>query len=88
MTWGTYAIIPLAAGGTADYPVDTLTGLSVTATLGELSFTDLYPTDNSLIYGRPTNYTMTFNTNHDIKTDYNIKLTFPADYYIKENLAC
>ena len=88
MTWATFAVLPVAAGGTAPYAVDTLGGLSVQSPLGELTFTDLYPTDNNFIYGRPTNYTLTFNTNHDIKTDYNIKLTFPDDYYIKENLAC
>lgn len=70
------------------YPVDVLPGLSVTATLGELTVTKIYPTDNDFIYGRPTNYTFEFNANHDIKTDYDIKITFPDDYYIKENLSC
>jgi len=86
--WSSFAVVPLAAGGTGDFPIDELKGLTVTATLGELTVTDIYPTDNNFIYGRPTNYTIAFYANHDILTDYDIKITFPEEYYIKENRAC
>jgi len=57
--WASYALISSVA-----YPIDTLSGLTITASLGELTVTDFYPTDNNFIYGRPTNYTLEFNANH------------------------
>ena len=46
------------------------------------------PTDNFFIYGIPSNYTFELGTNHDLAKEYELVITFPSDFYVRENYAC
>jgi hypothetical protein len=46
MTWSSYAVLD-----SVDYIIDTVGGLSIEVTLGELNIHDIFPTDgNTMIY--------------------------------------
>lgn len=48
----------------------------------------LQPTDDNRIYAIPTNYTITAYCDHNIPTDYSLKLVFPSDYHVITTNRC
>jgi hypothetical protein len=68
MTWTSYAVLD----GGVEYLIDTVGGLYIEVTLGELTVQEFYPTDSYRIYDMPTSYTVVFNAAHNIEPGYKI----------------
>ena len=82
-TFTSYAVI-----SSVSYAIDNLTPLSITASLGVCTITSAVPSDgNSSIYATPTSYSITMKCDSKITSQYELTLTWPAEFLIK-NGAC
>jgi hypothetical protein len=72
-----------------DYMIDRISSMYIKAEQGECTITEMYPTDdNYMIYGVPESWTFTMSCEHDMSTDYGIRMTFPSDFYVIETSSC
>ena len=79
-TWQSYAEI-----SSVSYPIDLLTPLAVTASIGTCTIASAVPTDsNSSLYHTPTTYSVTIKCDSKITNAYELTLTWPAEFYIKD----
>ena len=75
--------------GTADFKIDKFTGMSLSSVLGLCQVRNIYVTDgDTRLYANPKNYTVEVACNHDVMTNYGLRLTFPEQFTIVPNSRC
>lgn len=75
--------------GTADRQIDRFTGMSLSSILGLCQVRNIYVTDgDTRLYANPKNYTVEVACNHEVQTNYGLRLTFPEEFSIVPNSRC